>query len=101
MHCGADYMNELKSIVKSLVAHQHEEEWFEFKENWFESHALGEYISGMSNAAAMVGEEYAYFVWGVENNTHIIKGTTFDIHQDVKNEPLKHYLARMVVYSDS
>ena len=53
-------------------------------ENWFESHALGEYISGMSNAAAMVGEEYAYFVWGVENNTHIIKGTTFDIHQDVK-----------------
>lgn len=25
-------MNELISIVKSLVAHQHEEEWFEFKE---------------------------------------------------------------------
>ena len=70
-------MNELKSIVKSLISHKHEEEWFEFKENWFESHALGEYISGMSNAAAMVGEEYAYFVWGVENNTHIIKGTTF------------------------
>ena len=69
-------MNELKSIVKSLISHKHEEEWFEFKENWFESQALGEYISGMSNAAAMVGEEYAYFVWGVENNTHIIKGTT-------------------------
>ena len=50
----------LKSIVKSLISHKHEEEWFEFKENWFESHALGEYISGMSNAAAMVGEEYAY-----------------------------------------
>ena len=89
-------MNELKSIVKNLISHKHEEEWFEFKENWFESHALGEYISSMSNAAAMVGEEYAYFVWGVENNTHIIKGTTFDIHQDVKNEPLKHYLTRMV-----
>ena len=60
--CGADYTNELISIVKSLISHKHEEEWFEFKENWFESHALGEYISGMSNAAAMVGEEYAYFV---------------------------------------
>ena len=83
-------MNELKSIVKKLITHKHEEEWFEFKENWFESHALGEYISAMSNAAAMVGVEYAYFVWGVENRTHIIKGTTFDIHQDVKNEPLKH-----------
>ena len=66
-------MNELKSIVKNLISHKHEEEWFEFKENWFESHALGEYISSMSNAAAMVGEEYAYFVWGVENNTHIIR----------------------------
>ena len=53
-------MNELRSIVKNLISHKHEEEWFEFKENWFESHALGEYISGMSNAAAMVGEEYAY-----------------------------------------
>lgn len=89
-------MNELVSIVKNLISHKHEEEWFEFKENWFESLALGEYISGMSNAAAMAGEEYAYFVWGIENNTHVIKGTAFDIHQDVKNEPLKHYLARML-----
>ena len=89
-------MNELESIVKNLISHKHEEEWFEFKENWFESHALGEYISGMSNAAAMAGEEYAYFVWGIENNTHVIKGTAFDIHQDVKNEPLKHYLAHML-----
>ena len=46
-------MNKLKSIVKKLISHKHEEEWLEFKENWFESHALGEYISGMSNAAAM------------------------------------------------
>ena len=27
-------MNELKSIVKKLISHKHEEEWFEFKENW-------------------------------------------------------------------
>ena len=73
-------MIELKSIVKNLISHKHEEEWFEFKENWFESHALGEYISAMSNAAAMVGEEYAYFVWGVENNTHIID-ISFDFHE--------------------
>ena len=50
----------------------------------------------MSNAAAMVGENMRTLYGGVENNTHIIKGTTFDIHQDVRNEPLKHYLARMV-----
>ncbi len=33
-------MNELRSIVKNLISHKHEEEWFEFKENWFEPHAL-------------------------------------------------------------
>ena len=93
---GECHMDKLASIVKNFISHKHEEEWFEFKENWFESHALGEYISAMSNAAAMAGEEYAYFVWGIENNTHNIKGTVFDFHQDVKNEPLQHYLARMV-----
>ena len=86
----------LKSVIKDLTAHKHEEEWFEFKVNWNEHRALGEYISAMSNVAAILGEENAYFVWGIENNTHRVVGTDFDIHQDVKNEPLQHYLARLV-----
>ena len=32
----------------------------------------------------------------VKNNTHEVVGTSFDDHQDVKNEPLKDYLARQV-----
>ena len=51
----------------------------------------------MSNAAALEGEEYAYFVWGVTDDAHEIKGTTFNYYQDVKNEPLEHYLARQIV----
>ena len=86
----------LISVVKDLISHKHEEEWFEFKENWYEPHELGVYISALSNVAALQGREYGYFVWGVENNTHKVVGTTFDVHQDVKNEPLKHYLARQV-----
>ena len=86
----------LESIVKDLIAHTHEEEWFEFKENWFESHALGEYISALSNVAALLGREYSYLVWGVENNSHKVVGTSFDYHRDVSNEPLQHYLARLV-----
>lgn len=85
---------ELKLKIKDLIAHKHEEEWFEFKGNWFEPHALGEYISALSNAATLQGEEYGFFVWGVEDNTHNVAGSDFDFHQDVKNEPLKHYLAR-------
>lgn len=88
-------ITDLERIVEDLTAHEHEEEWFEFKVNWNEPHALGEYISALSNAAALTGHEYGYFVWGIEDSTHQVVGTTFDFHQNVKgNEPLKHYLAR-------
>ena len=86
----------LNEILEDLVSRDYEEDWFEFKENWFEPREVGEYISGMSNAASMVGQEMAYFVWGIENKTHQVVGTTFDFHGDVKNEPIEHYLARQV-----
>lgn len=86
--------NDLVPIIRDLIAHKHEEEWFEFKQNWFEPHALGEYISALSNAAALQGRKFSYFVWGIENETHKILGTNFDFHQDVKKEPLIHYLSR-------
>lgn len=88
---------DLEKKVRELIAYPNERNWFEFKENWYEPSALGEYISSMSNAAALEGEEYAYFVWGVTDDTHEIKGTTFNYYQDVKNEPLEHYLARKIV----
>ncbi len=89
-------VKDLKAAVTDMIAHHHEEEWFEFKVNWCEHRILGEYISALSNTAALLGRENAYFVWGIENNTHKIIGTMFDFHQDVRNEPLQHYLARMV-----
>ena len=90
-------MSDLKSVMTDLIARRHEEEWFEFKVNWNEFRALGEYISALSNAAAIHGKTSGYFVWGIENNTHKVVGTEFDFHQDVKNEPLQHYLARQVI----
>lgn len=85
----------VKSILEDLIAHKYEEEWFEFKVNWNEPHALGEYISALSNAAALTGHDYGYFVWGIEDSTHKVVGTSFDFHQNTKgNEPLIHYLAR-------
>ena len=57
-------------IVKDLIAYPTEANWFEFKENWYEPVAIGEYISSLSNAAALEGREYGYLVWGVNNKTH-------------------------------
>ena len=55
-------MADLETVIKSLTKYTSEEEWFEFKENWCEPHTLGEYISAISNAAAMKGRDVGYFV---------------------------------------
>ncbi len=83
-------------IIRELLEYDSEREWFEFKVNRFEPDELGEYISALSNSAAMAGRKYAYMVWGVDDKTHETVGTDFDCNRDVKNEPLKHYLARQL-----
>ena len=87
-------MKNLKKIVNELRTYEAEKEWFEFKVDWYEPKELGEYISALSNSAAIEGREEAYFVWGIDNGTHDVVGTKFNYDIDVKNEPLKHFLAR-------
>lgn len=89
-------MEKYIEIVKTLIARNNEEEWYEFKENWFEPYEIGAYISAMSNAATLCGKEYAYLVWGIQNGTHKIVGTNIDYQIDYKKEPFQHYLARQV-----
>lgn len=55
---------------------------------------LGEYVSALSNAAAYHHRKYAFFVWGVNNDTHVIEGTDFNQYRDYKKEPYQNYLAR-------
>ncbi len=57
-------MSAIQNLVKELCAYESEREWFEFKENWFEQFQLGEYISAISNSAAIQGRSFGYFVWG-------------------------------------
>ena len=69
---------DIKQIVLDLCAMNDEQEWFEFKENWFQPETLGEYVSALSNAAAFHYKKYAYFIWGVEDENHKIVGTIFN-----------------------
>ncbi len=80
--------------VTNLISLPHEYEWLDFKENWFSKDEIGEYISAISNGAALSGREYGYMVWGVNDKTHEITGTTVNFDQDIEHEPCKHYLAR-------
>ena len=84
----------IKEIINELLQFSKEREWFEFKENWFQPVALGEYVSALSNVAALLGKDYGYFVWGINDETHEIVGTDFDYYQDYRHEPYQNYLNR-------
>ena len=38
---------EIKQLIKDLCQRKNEEEWLEFKENWYEPYEIGEYISAL------------------------------------------------------
>ena len=59
---GKNFRKSIQSIVKELCDYSDEQEWFEFKENWFQPEALGEYVSALSNAAAFHHKPFAFFI---------------------------------------
>lgn len=68
---------QLNSLLRELCLLANETEWVEFKHNNDDAPMMGEYISALSNSAALIGKQSAYVVWGVENNTHEVIGTEF------------------------
>ena len=50
----------------------------EFKGSVQDPSEIGQYLSALANSAAMDGHDRAWMVWGVEDGTHVVKGTTFD-----------------------
>jgi predicted HTH transcriptional regulator len=87
----------LTSLVNELRKLPKETEWVEFKVNDAEPQETGEYLSALSNAAALHGKAFAYLVWGVEDRTHELVGTTFDpATAKVGNEELENWLLRLL-----
>ena len=67
----------LAGLVRELCKLPDETEWLEFKHNNADPQSIGEYISALANSAALNGKAFAYLIWGVENETHAILGTSF------------------------
>lgn len=83
----------LKILLSELRAFPNETEWLEFKVN--NAQELGEYISALSNSACIHDKEFGYIVYGIDNNTHRIVGTTFSPYQKGKgNEDLIPWITR-------
>lgn len=58
---------------------------------------IGEYLSALSNSAALHRKEAGYIVWGVQDEPHDVVGTTFKPRQEkIGNEELENWLARQL-----
>lgn len=85
--------NELKKRLDALVALPQETEWLEFKLNYHSAEEIGERISAISNSACLWNRPFGYLIFGVEDETHKIPGTTFKAKSAKKgNEELEMWL---------
>lgn len=87
--------NDLLGILTELRKLPRETEWAEFKHNNAEPDEIGEYLSALANAAALTGKVHAWMLWGVNNDSYEIVGTTFNpVSAKVGNEELENWLLR-------
>jgi len=88
---------DLNSIVRELKKLPNETEWVEFKKSQADPVDIGEYISALSNSAALEGKVSGYILWGIQDTTHEIVGTSFrPVHEKIGNEALESWLLRLM-----
>jgi len=86
-----------QGLVRELCKLPDETSWLEFKHNNAEPKTIGEYLSALSNAAALDGRANAYMIWGVKDDNHAIIGTSFDPRKiKIGNEELENWLLRLL-----
>ena len=87
----------LRNLVIELAKYPQETEWIEFKKNKIDPNVIGEYISALSNSAAILSKEKAYIIWGIDDETHAIEGTNFHYRTEKKGgEELEAWLSRVL-----
>ena len=86
---------QLAALLTDLLKAPGECEWLEFKHNNENPEQIGEYISALANSAALHDREVGYIVWGIDDATRNVVGTTFKPRQAKKgNEALENWLLR-------
>lgn len=84
---------EHRRLLDELLSSGRENECVEFKQNKVDAEEIGEYISALSNSAALHGKRAGYLVWGIEDGTSRIVGTGFRPSKTkVGNEELENWL---------
>lgn len=86
---------DLQTLLLQLIKLPKENEWVEFKHNYHSAEEIGETISALSNSALLHNKSCGYLVFGIENETHQILGTSFKPQaKKIKQEELEHWLSQ-------
>ena len=90
----------LRNLIVYLASNEGEEDWFDFKMNNGDPDQIGEYISALSNSATLCNHGNGYLIWGVEDKSHELLGTSFNPAMAKKGgEELENYLSHMTTPS--
>ena len=90
-------MENFSLLVNNLIKLENEANWLEFKCNNYNPDMIGQDICALANSAAYSDKSRSYMVWGVDDKTHKIVGTTYNQHSlKVGNEELENWLRSLL-----
>lgn len=94
---GTPNQEYLTGLIAELCNLPNETGWVEFKENNASPEEIGEYLSALSNTAALQDKSHGYVVWGIQDGSHKVVGTSFKPAKTKKgNEDLENWLTRLL-----
>lgn len=90
-------MENLDKLINELRKLPTETQWVEFKHNDYEPAMIGQDISALANSAAIHEKSCAYMLWGIDDDTHEIVGTDYDLQTLKKgNQELENWLRSLL-----
>ena len=90
-------MGNLDRLINELRKLPNETQWVEFKHNNYEPTMIGQDISALANSAALHEKSCAYMLWGIDDTTHEIVGTDYNLQTLKKgNQELENWLRSLL-----
>ena len=90
-------MGNLDRLINELRKLPNETQWVEFKNNNYEPRMIGQDISALANSAALHEKSCAYMLWGIDDTTHEIVGTDYNLQTLKKgNQELENWLRSLL-----
>ena len=72
-------MENYETLIEELRKYSDETPWLEFKHNNYSPEMIGKDISALANSAALHDKSCAYMIWGIDDTTHEIVGTDYNL----------------------